>query len=78
MKQANLERHWAEELARALAGAALPWRISSAWCTKDAYAAELTNVRTGACREIRLPFTPFESAIARRHEIVRQMQEHTR
>ena len=75
MQRTNLERRWTEELSRALGGAGLPWRVSSAWCTGDAYAAELTNIKSGASRDIQLSTLSFPSPTERRHEILRQLQD---
>ena len=76
MKQADRERHWTQELTRVLDGAGLPWRATSCWCSADGHGcgAELTNTRNGASRQIQLSLATFDTPLARRHEVLRQLE----
>jgi hypothetical protein len=70
------DKHWAEEVGRAIAGMALPWRVQASWIEhhSDMCYAELTDTRSGKERRIELSRQEFATLAARRAEIVRQLQ----
>ena len=70
------QKQWAQEVERALSGAGLPWRLTSAWIEQagSTLCAGLADMRTGSERSIRLPGLVFRTHAERRVEIVRQVQ----
>jgi hypothetical protein len=70
-------KDWKEEVATAVAGLGLPWRVFAAWVERDGATccAELTDTRSGKERTVRLSRQVFASEADRRAEIVRQLQE---
>ena len=73
-----IDKHWAEEVERAIAGSGLPWRVHASWIEHRGPMchAELTDTRSGKDCTIELSREEFASVTARRAEIVRQLQVH--
>jgi hypothetical protein len=69
------DRQWTEEVTRALAAAGLPWQAGSCWCEKNACAAEVIHRSTGKTRLVRLLHETFSTAMLRRNELVRLLQD---
>jgi hypothetical protein len=72
------DKHWAEEVERAITGMALPWRVRASWIEHhhDMCYAELMDTSSGRERPIALSRQEFATVAARRAEIVRQLQSH--
>ena len=70
------DKHWAEEVERAIAGAGLPWRVHASWIENHGSVcyAELTDTRSGKERTIEVSLDVFASVAGRRDEIVRQLR----
>jgi hypothetical protein len=70
------DKHWAEEVERAIAGMALLWRVRASWIEhqRDMCYAELTDTRSGRERRVELSRQEYATVAARRTEIMRQLQ----
>ena len=68
------EKEWRAELDTALAGGR-PWKVTSAWCHRGTptCGAELAHTGTGAARTVTLSAAEFQTPVARKAEIVRQL-----
>lgn len=70
------DRQWKEELERAIAAFAYPWRVRTAWVEQagSLLGADLVDTRTGNERTIRLAALVFRTDAERRTEIARLLQ----
>jgi hypothetical protein len=70
------DKEWTDEVGRAIAGTALPWRVHASWIEhhRDMCYAELTDLKSGRERRIELSRQEFATVTARRTEVVRQLQ----
>lgn len=70
-----IDKAWKEEIARAVDGSGLPWRVSAAWVEQNGptYCAELTDTRNGKECRVTLAGDRFQTTAERRVEISRQL-----
>lgn len=71
------DKEWKEEVAGVLAGGGLPWSVAAAWVEQASAmcCADVVDQRSGKERSIRLSRQHFQTAPARRAEIVRQLEK---
>jgi hypothetical protein len=67
---------WNDEVSRAVERAGLPWTVFAAWTEQSSpmCCASLSDMRSGQERRISLARDRFPTEVARRAEIVRQLQ----